>query len=268
MQFVIGFLLALSISAAARLLRSLSYSGALAAVVLGTIVYGFGGWQAALLLIAFFVSSSLVGRFARSRAGNLGTSYAKGAERDAGQVLGNGIVPGVLAIVMVTSAAGIWAWLSFGGAIAAVTADTWATELGALSSSAPRLITNLTRRVAVGTSGGVSLMGTCAAALGAMLIAALTGVLAPGAHIGWILPITIAGLVGALFDSLLGATVQSMYRCVAEGTETEQHPVHRCGSPTTYLRGWSWLNNDRVNLACAMLGALAAAAFGAVPGWL
>jgi uncharacterized protein (TIGR00297 family) len=265
MQFVIGFVLALSISAAARLLRSLSYSGALAAVVLGTLVYGFGGWQAALLLIAFFVSSSLVGKLARSRAGHVRTSYAKGAERDAGQVLGNGIVPGVLAIAISTSAAGAWTWLAFGGAIAAVTADTWATELGALSASAPRLITNLSRRVSAGTSGGVSIVGTCAAALGAMLIATLTGLVAPAGHSTWILPITVAGFVGALFDSLLGATVQTMYRCVADGTETEQHPVHRCGSPTLHLRGWSWLNNDRVNLACAVLGALAAAAFGAVP---
>ena len=84
MQFVVGFLLALSISAAARLLRSLSNGGASAATVLGTIVYGFGGWPAALVLIVFFVSSSLFGRLAQSPAG-VKTGYEKGAERDAGQ---------------------------------------------------------------------------------------------------------------------------------------------------------------------------------------
>ena len=78
MQFVLGFLLALAIAAAARLLRSLSYSGAVAATVLGTIVYGFGGWQAALILIAFFVSSSLLGSAGEAAAASAG---AQGTRR-------------------------------------------------------------------------------------------------------------------------------------------------------------------------------------------
>lgn len=262
MQFVVGFLLALSISAAARLLRSLSYSGAVAATLLGTLVYGFGGWQAALILITFFVGSSLIGRLARLGNVSVEAAYAKGAERDAGQVLGNGVVAGLLSVGLGTSAASAWSWLAFSGAIAAVTADTWATELGALSPSAPRLLTHPTRPVRPGTSGGVSLIGTLAGSLGAIVIAALTALVVPGGHTAWILPIAVAGVVGALFDSLLGATVQTMYRCVSDGTETEQHPLHRCGSPTVRLRGLPWLDNDRVNLACSVVGSLGAVALG------
>lgn len=267
MQFVVGFLLAASISVAARLLRSLSYSGAVAATLLGTIVYGFGGWQAAVLLIVFFVSSSALGRHTSRRTRGPQANYAKGAQRDAGQVLGNGLVAGALAVTIGSSPGVTWPWIGYAGAIAAVTADTWATELGALSSAPPRLIHRLNRRVPAGTSGGVTALGILAAALGAALIAVLAAALAPPPSPGLIGIVLVAGMMGAIFDSLLGATAQSMYRCVTEGIETEQHPLHRCGAATEHIRGWRWLNNDKVNLACATIGALVAAGLGAVVGW-
>ncbi len=262
MQFVIGFVLALAIATGARLLRSLSYTGAVAATILGTAVYGFGGWRAALILITFFVSSSLLGRLAKRRGAQSEARYAKGALRDAGQVSSNGLVAGLLAIVIGVGAAGEWPWLGYAGAIAAVTADTWATELGALSTFAPRLITHLRRQVPAGTSGGISPPGTLAAIGGATLIGLLTCLVLPGANWGVIAPVAIAGFAGALFDSFLGATVQSMYRCSADGIETEQHPRHHCGAATTQIRGWSWLDNDRVNLASAILGAALAIGIG------
>jgi uncharacterized membrane protein len=70
--------------------------------------------------------------------------------------------------------------------------------------------------------------------------------------------ITIAGLTGSLFDSLLGATVQAMYFCPTDQKETEKHPLHTCGTQTIYTRGWEWLNNDWVNFACGAFGSLIA----------
>ena len=48
----------------------------------------------------------------------------------------------------------------------------------------------------------------------------------------WIGIGAIAGLGGALFDSVLGATVQATYYCDACRKETER-PVHSCGRETT-----------------------------------
>jgi uncharacterized membrane protein len=59
-----------------------------------------------------------------------------------------------------------------------------------------------------------------------------------------------------LFDSLLGATVQAIYHCPHCDKETEKHPLHTCGTPTLQVRGWKWLNNDLVNVGCALVGAL------------
>ncbi len=254
--------MALAIATAARVLRSLSYSGAAAATILGTLVYGFAGWRAALVLITFFVSSSLLGRLAKQGRARPAASYAKGTFRDAGQVLSNGFVAGLFAVAIGSGTTGAWPWLGYAGAIAAVTADTWATELGVLSSSAPRLITHLRRRVPAGTSGGISPLGTLAAVGGAALIGWLTNLLVAGANGAMIAPVAIAGLAGALFDSFLGATVQSMYRCGADGMETEQHPRHHCGAATAHIRGWTWLDNDKVNLASAILGAVLAIGIG------
>ncbi len=69
---------------------------------------------------------------------------------------------------------------------------------------------------------------------------------------------TVGGLTGSLVDSLLGATVQAIYYCAACSRETER-PVHGCGRPTKLIRGWTWLNNDLVNLAASLIGGLVSA---------
>jgi len=63
-------------------------------------------------------------------------------------------------------------------------------------------------------------------------------------------------LLGALFDSLLGATVQAIYYCPACQKETERNPMHSCGTQTTQIRGWKWLDNDLVNFACGAFGVM------------
>jgi uncharacterized membrane protein len=140
--------------------------------------------------------------------------------------------------------------------MAAVNADTWATELGVLNPTQPRLITS-GKHVERGASGGISLYGTVAALAGAGLIAVLGTILTPYSFAGsCLLPfasLTLAGFLGALFDSLLGASVQGIYYCVQCQKETERHPKHLCGSATRQLRGWGWLNNDLVNLTCATI---------------
>jgi uncharacterized membrane protein len=143
--------------------------------------------------------------------------------------------------------------------MAAVNADTWSTELGVLSPIPPRLITT-GRKVEQGTSGGITLIGTLAALGGAVLIGIIAIIFTSIS--GWLYRlgiIIIAGLVGSLFDSVLGASVQAIYWCPTCNKETERHPTHTCGSQTSQVRGWSWFNNDVVNFACSLMGAIVAA---------
>lgn len=254
-----GFLLALFISFIAYRARSLNKSGAIAALILGTIVFGIGGIPWATLLLIFFITSSLLSRtFKKSKKG-LDEKFSKGHERDAGQVFANGGLAMVFVIIHVLDPGSGAGWVGFAASLAAVNADTWATELGVLNPTPPRLITDLRKRVEKGTSGGISLIGTLASLVGAVVIALPASLLT----YNWSLfpIITFAGLAGSLFDSLLGATVQAMYFCPTENKETEKHPLHTCGTETVHIRGWKWLNNDMVNFGCSAAGMLLAVLF-------
>src|ERR1700690_3695955 len=258
MQLFIGFLLALVSSYLAYRAQSLSKDGALAATFIGTIIFGLGGWQWVVLMLAFFVSSSMLTRVFKDRKMDLDEKYSKGGKRDAGQVFSNGGMATAFVLVHAFYPQLIWTWPGFAAAVAAANADTWATELGVLDPDLPRLITNLLKPVERGTSGGVSLYGTSAALLGAGFIGALSALLTPDNRASGFLFVTLAGLLGSLFDSWLGATVQAIYFCPADKKETEKHPLHTCGAPTVQIRGWKWLNNDLVNVACSAFGLLTA----------
>jgi uncharacterized protein (TIGR00297 family) len=256
MQLLLGFLLAITIAFLAYKARSLNISGAIAAAVTGTIIFGVGGLTWAILLLTFFITSSALSRAFKKRKQGLDEKFSKGHERDAGQVLANGGLATVFAGLYFFFPDSAWTWVGFAASLAAVNADTWATELGVLNPHPPRLITNLTKAVEKGTSGGISLVGTLASLAGSALIALLASFLAGNWSL--FLPVTLAGLAGSLFDSLLGGTIQAMYYCPTDKKETEKHPLHTCGTPTTHLRGWTWLNNDWVNFACGAFGVIVA----------
>ncbi len=143
--------------------------------------------------------------------------------------------------------------------MATVTADTWATEIGVLSPTPPRMVTTW-RVVSPGTSGGVSVYGLVATAAGGLLIGMLAMTLALlelGAWLPWLLPAALlGGLVGSLADSLIGATAQAIYR-LPSGTETERRYAAD-GREFAAVRGWRWMNNDLVNFLSSLIGGAAA----------
>lgn len=231
----------------------LTASGAQAAALVGAAAFGGTGWKGAALLLAFFLTSSLLSHYRARRKLMLGAVTAKGSRRDAWQVAANGGAAAILAVAYGLNGARGAIWLAgMVGALAAANADTWATEIGVLSPVPPRRLTD-GRVVLAGTSGGVTVFGVLASLAGAGLIGAL------GAWLwrlpGLLLIGMLAGLTGSLVDSLLGATYQVVYLCPACGQETEQHPRHRCGSATDRVRGVAWLGNDAVNLLAALSGA-------------
>ncbi len=266
-RLILGLILSAAIGWAGYKKQSLSPGGVAGAIIVGTLIFGFGGWVWGLLLIAFFVSSSLLSRYRQAEKEPLAEKFDKGHRRDLGQTLANGGWGAVLAV-----AYALWPhpalFVAFVGAMATVNADTWATEVGVLSPDAPRLITT-GRRVVAGTSGGVTWLGSETALLGGLFIGLAAFALRAAGH--WWPMGTVdwrdlwllwgaggGGLLGSLFDSLLGATMQGIYYCDVCDKETES-AVHRCGHRTRPLRGWRWLNNDVVNFISSIVGGLVAA---------
>lgn len=281
-QLLIGLIFSAAIGWLAWRRGSLAHSGVVGAVLVGTLVFGFGGWTWGLTLIAFFISSSLLSHYRQADKQRVAEKFAKGERRDLGQTLANGGVGALLALLVFAlvdlpghTRSGnplyVALTLAFFGVMATVNADTWATELGVLARTTPRLITS-GRSVLPGTSGGVTAVGTLAALAGGLFIGVAAFVFIQAASLltrGSLLlsdlpliPIAaVAGLVGSLFDSLLGATVQQIYWCETCGKETERQ-VHSCGTPTRPLRGWGWMNNDAVNFLSSLVGGLLAGGLG------
>ncbi len=258
LSLFLGFLLGALIAFLAWRVGALSSSGAWAALITGGLIFGLGGLPWAALLLTFFISSSALSRLFGRRKASLAEKFSKGHRRDWGQVLANGGLGALLVMGHALLPEAEWLWVAYAGALAAVNADTWATELGVLNPVPPRLITT-GQRVESGTSGGVSALGMAASLGGAGLVALVGVLLAPQAgFLAFLLAVTLGGVCGSLFDSLLGATVQAIYHCPACNKETERSPRHTCGSQTTHLRGVHWMNNDVVNFFCALMGALVA----------
>lgn len=212
------------------------------------------------MLLAFFITATLLSRVGRARK-HRAEDIAKGGARNAYQVLANG---GIATACIVVWPHAPLAFAAFAGAYAAANADTWGTEIGMLVREPPRSV--LTGRpLAAGLSGGVSTAGTVAELAGAFAIAAVAPSAAALAGAGGtaalplIVAVGAAGVVGALADSVLGATLQERRWCPACARECENDP-HACGTPTVHRRGLAWFGNDGVNGAATATGALVAVA--------
>jgi len=255
LSLLLGFLVTGVIVFYSYKLRFLTFSGAITSAVVGTVVLGLGGLNWGIVLLWFFFSSSLLSKIDKKEKNRLSLPWAKGDRRDTWQVLANGAVVLLLVICHKISPEPIW-YILFISTMAAVTADTWGTEMGVLSKSSVRSILNF-RKVPKGTSGGITLLGSSASLLGSTSVA-LLGILSPFATYEIkpqaIFLVTLAGFSASLIDSIAGATIQSRYVCPVCSDLTESK-VH-CNQKTSLKSGLKFVNNDLVNLICSVFGAL------------
>ncbi|MCP3772092.1 DUF92 domain-containing protein [Paenibacillus sp. MZ04-78.2] len=265
-HWIIGLAGSVLIAGAAYGKRSLSGSGFAAAVLLGTLMYAAGSLAWFGTLIAFFISSSLLSKWKSKKKAAVESGYAKSGRRDAGQVLANGGLGLALCLGAALVPHPAW-WAAFIGVMATVTADTWATEIGGLSRTAPRSIVS-GRPVPPGTSGGVSPLGLAASAAGGLFIGAVAWALAalqPEQAVdapAWEASVRsaaslcvlglVGGLAGSLADSWLGAVYQVMYRCRVCGKEIEKN--RHCEAAAVRSRGLAFMTNDTVNAVSSAFG--------------
>lgn len=246
MHLIIAVILALFASLASYRAKFLNQSGAVATFILAVIIFGFGSWKWSIPILVFFISSSLLSKIGKKRKTVLKDVFEKGSRRDYAQVLANGGVAGLMMIlyIFLKNPELYWFYLA---AIAAATADTWATEIGTLSKQPPLLITNF-KKVPVGTSGGITFFGISGAIFGAFILSAsgwiyLTN---PQSQTIIILLISASGFAGSIVDSLLGATIQIKFRCPSCSQVTEKR-IHCGGASTQAVTGIKWMTNDVLN---------------------
>jgi uncharacterized protein (TIGR00297 family) len=237
------------------LLKFLSASGSVATFFLACILYGIGDWKWTVPILTVFVLSSILSKIGKNRKHKYELNFEKTGTRDWGQVLANGGIAGTLVI-----AQAVFSDFNFYplylGAVAAVTADTWGTEIGLWFHHKTISINRFTI-VEPGSSGGVSLLGFLGGIIGALIISASSLFWLEESRI--VIVTVSAGVSGSLIDSILGGLAQAAYRCriCHKITERKEH----CGAPTEFVGGVRWINNDLINGLCAFTGMLIAYIF-------
>lgn len=202
---LIGLGLSIIVAYITFLTNWISLEATKAVVILGTIVLGFGGWTLACAVAFFFGVSSFLTILNGNRSNSPGNSIriSEDRRRDGYQVWANGFWVAAFCTLWfaLNSVASLIAAFA---ALSAATADTWATEIGTLNPGETRKITTF-EKVEPGTEGGVSLKGTLAGILGAMMIALFIfplGILSP---FKFFTVIFLGGVAGLLIDSIAGA---------------------------------------------------------------
>jgi uncharacterized protein (TIGR00297 family) len=199
----VGLTVAFAVSA--RILRAVSFSGAIAGGVLAFLLFLGGGLGAFTALITVFLLAWITTRMGQDRKRTLGTAE-RGSGRSASQVIANvGIAAASAVAAMASHHPAAWLVAS-SAALAEAAADTTSSEFGQAVSDSAYLVTSF-RPVPVGTDGGISIPGTLAGIAGATVVTAAcwaTRVIA----LHWLLPVAAAGVLGMFVDSFLGAWLE------------------------------------------------------------
>jgi len=256
--FNLGLLLAILLAVISFRLRFLDSGGAVALVLLGTLVFGVGKISFTLPILTFFILSSLLSKLGKQRKEILLTIFEKSGRRDAFQVLANGGIPALSLLFWYFFKSDLF-YLMYITSLAAVTADTWGTEIGVMAKGKTLSINNF-RPVPKGTSGGISGLGTLGAALGAVVLTAVGYLFSPHSSprvlsLQDAAAIAIAGLLASFVDSYIGSTIQAQFLCPVCGKQTEKR-FHCDNRSTQFVHGYKWINNDVVNGFCALSGVL------------
>ncbi len=249
-NFFIGLSIAVIVSILSFKAKFLTLSGSIATLLLAGFIFGLGGLQWSVPIMTFFILSSLLSKYRKRKNEDVELFFEKTGVRDHWQVAANGGIGGILVIINAFYPSSL-NYLIYLASLAAVCADTWATEIGTLKPANTYNILNF-KSMEQGVSGGISIIGTFGSFLGAVVIA-LSGIYWVQIDIYfYFMIIVLAGVLGSFFDSFLGASFQVQFECVKCGKITERK-IH-CGKNTIYNRGVQWLNNDFVNLLSAIFG--------------
>lgn len=225
-RVAIALVVTASFALLALALRAVNRYGAVAGAAVCLLLFVSAGPPGFATLVCLFLLTWAATRFGFRHKQELGISERREG-RNASQVLANLGVAAACSLVAGFTADPRWVAATV-GAFCEAASDTVASEIGQTSGPTSRLITTW-RPVPSGTDGGITLAGTMTGIVAAVIIsgtAAMAGMIS--AEHFW--KPAVAGVIGMVGDSLLGATVQR--------------------------RGW--INNDGVNLGSTMVAALLA----------
>ena len=201
--FIVPIVLTPLIIAVVREKRILTRGGLAFAIVLDVSVSLILGNFGFLVLASFLFGSVAVDKIKEKRKIKDEITQ-KGDCRDVIQVVANGLVPLVMAILYSITLNKAFI-IGYVAALAEAFADTCASGIGAFSNSTFDIFKM--KKTEKGLSGGMSICGTAASLFGAITISFI-GFLFDGQDYKFLIIASIAAFLGAVFDSLLGSLLQ------------------------------------------------------------
>lgn len=213
--------------------KKITFSGVILAWLLGVIIYTYGGDLAFVALGLVFILTILSDKLKKTK---------KDKTRDIKQMISN-VLTASLCIVLYSFTSNQIFYVIYYAVIGSSLSDTLASSIGTLSKKKPINIFTM-ERIEKGESGGISLMGLLASLLGGILIGLIY--LISDFNITNFILISLMGLLGSIFDSVLGIVLEAKYKCLKckKTVETKFH----CNQNTKLISGYHAIDNNMVNL--------------------
>ena len=221
--------------------KALTVKGLFVAMLLDLVVsltlanFGF------TMLLLFLFLSVMIDKIKKKRKAE-DTITKKGECRDEIQVIANGLIPAVMALLFALTRENAFV-VGYIASLAEAFGDTAASGFGVFAKKTFDLFKM--RPCQCGISGGMSIIGTLASLIAAFLLS-LVAIAFGVADIYVVLIATAAAFLGVIFDSFLGSLFQVKYKCEKCGALTERE-IH-CGAPTEKHSGFYFFDNDVVNI--------------------
>ncbi len=252
LQFISAVAFFFALSVISIKLNFVNTLGSIGVFLIFSIIHGIGGWMWTAPLLFFFLSASVMGRI-EDRAFNNPFVEKKG-KRDIKQIYAKGSLGLLLAMTYYFSGYEplFYVYLAV---IATAHSDTFSSSLGSFSKAQQLIALPTFKMVEKGRSGGVSIIGLFGGIVGAAVLALFIFISSPAN--AWVLfgIILVSGFAGNLMDSIIGTTLQAMYRCNGcnQITEGNTHCDNQILEP---ISGFRLINNDIVNLLSGLFGAI------------
>lgn len=242
-SFIISLILSLLLAIFGYIKKAMTTSALILAFLFALIITYFGGISSFLILVTVFLGTVITSKIRKKERLKINSNtIEKEGKKDIYQIIAN-VGTGAVTLILYDIYKEPFLLVVYASIMAESLADTLASDIGVLSKKAPINIVTL-KRSEPGLSGNISALGLISSFIGSLIIAIVYSIF--NFKISNLIIITLSGFLGAIFDSILGATIQVKYKCqkCAKITEKKTH----CKKETTYYKGLKIINNDIVNL--------------------
>lgn len=205
-SFALVIFLLIAFGAISFCLKKLTGIASIAGVITAALIYLGAGLPGVMMLAVFFVLGTAATYHQRNYKNAMRLADERGSKRNAGQVLANAGVAGVLALLNIaTGYTQPVLLVMVAASLASATGDTLSSELGNVYGKNFYNVLNF-KKDERGLNGVISVEGTLFGAIGSLAIATIHAI-AYDLNFAFFV-ILVSGIAGNLSDSLLGASFE------------------------------------------------------------